>query len=104
MPVLIVCVQTSSTLEMLLQDAGVDVHALLASGVATNAVEAKQVHIVYIIYDAMLVMRIEGRIYPPEFAMLSYRRAYAAVAVCIPLVQDGEDKQQHRCQGSEEHV
>jgi hypothetical protein len=46
---MIVCVQTSSTLETLLQDAGVDVHALLASGVATNGVEAKQVHLLYII-------------------------------------------------------
>jgi hypothetical protein len=42
--------------------------------------------------------------YPPEFALLSYRRACAAVFVCILLVQDGEDKQQHHCQGSEEHV
>ena len=104
MPALIVCVQTSSTLETLLQDAGVDVHALLASGGAANGVEAKQVHSLYIIYDALLAMRIEGRTNPPEFALLSYRRAYAAVVACIPLVQDGEGKQQHHCQGSEEHV
>lgn len=94
--------QTSSTLETLLQDAGVDVHALLASGGAANGVEAEQVQSLYIIYDALLVMRIEGRTNPPEFALLSYRGA--SVVVCIPLVQDGEDKQQHHCQGSEEHV
>lgn len=45
MPVLVFCVQTSSTLGMLLQDAGVDVHALLASDIATNGVEAKQVQL-----------------------------------------------------------
>ena len=45
MPVLVVCVQTSSTLETLLQDAGVDAHALPANGVATNGVEAQQVQL-----------------------------------------------------------